>query len=103
MSLQFIVHYGMHFVAPLGIAYLFYKNQLWRVYIIFLLAMLIDLDHLLADPIFDPNRCSVGFHILHSYVAIGFYVLMLFFNKTRIVGFALLWHIITDAVDCLWM
>lgn len=103
MSLQFIVHYGMHFIVPLGIAYLFYRNQLWQVFLIFLLAMLIDLDHLLAEPIFDPNRCSIGFHILHSYVAIGAYFILLFFKKTRIVGFALLWHILTDAVDCLWI
>lgn len=102
MSLQFFVHYGMHFIVPLGIAYLFYRNELWRVYLIFLLAMLIDLDHLLADPIFDPNRCSIGFHLLHSYVAIGIYVLLLFFKKTRVVGLALLWHILTDWVDCLW-
>tara|TARA_R110002072_G_scaffold199405_4_gene357037 strand:- start:12936 stop:13244 length:309 start_codon:yes stop_codon:yes gene_type:complete len=102
MSLQFFVHYGMHFIVPLGIAYLFYRNELWRVYLIFLLAMLIDLDHLLADPIFDPNRCSIGFHLLHSYVAIGIYVLLLFFKKTRMVGLALLWHILTDWVDCLW-
>jgi len=102
MSLQFVVHYGMHFIVPLGIAYLFYRNQLWRVYMIFLLAMLIDLDHLLADPIFDPNRCSVGFHLLHSYVAIGFYFVLLFFTKTRVIGFALLWHIFTDWVDCWW-
>ncbi|MCR9183538.1 MAG: DUF6122 family protein [Flavobacteriaceae bacterium] len=102
MSLQFVVHYGMHFIVPLGIAYLFYRNVLWRVYLIFLLAMLIDLDHLLADPIFDPNRCSIGFHILHSYVAIGVYFLLLFFKKTRVVGLALLWHILTDWVDCLW-
>lgn len=102
MSLQFFVHYGMHFLVPLGIAYLFYRNELWRVYLIFLLAMLIDLDHLLADPIFDPNRCSIGFHLLHSYVAIGIYVLLLFFKKTRVVGLALLWHILTDWVDCLW-
>ncbi len=102
MSLQFIVHYGMHFLVPLGFAYLFYRNELWWVYILFLLAMLIDLDHLLADPIFDPNRCSIGFHLLHSYVAIGVYVLFLFFRKTRVIGFALLWHILTDWVDCLW-
>lgn len=102
MSLQFVVHYGMHLLVPLGIAYLFYRNELWRVYLIFLLAMLIDLDHLLADPIFDPNRCSIGFHLLHSYVAIGIYVLLLFFKKTRVVGLALLWHILTDWVDCLW-
>lgn len=102
MSLQFVVHYGMHFIVPLGITFLFYRNKLWKVYFIFLLAMLIDLDHLLADPIFDPNRCSIGFHPLHSYIAIAAYVGMLFFNKTRIIGLALLWHILTDWVDCWW-
>lgn len=102
MSLQFLVHYGMHFIAPLGIAFLFYRKKLWKVYFIFLLAMLIDLDHLLADPIFDPNRCSIGFHPLHSYIAIAVYVGMLFFNRTRIIGLALLWHILTDWVDCWW-
>lgn len=102
MSLQFVVHYGMHFIVPLGIAYLFFKSKIWKVYLIFLLAMLIDLDHLLADPIFDPNRCSVGFHPLHSYLAIAVYVVMLFFKKTRIIGLALLWHILTDWVDCWW-
>lgn len=103
MSLQFFVHYGMHFLIPLGIALFFFRQSYLKVYLIFLLAMLIDLDHLLADPIFDPNRCSIGFHLLHSYVAIGVYCLLLFFSKTRIIGLALLWHIFTDALDCLWI
>ena len=38
--------------------------------------MLIDLDHLLATPIFDPARCSIGFHPLHSYYAIGVYFIL---------------------------
>ena len=29
--------------------------------------MLVDLDHLFADPIYDPDRCSIGFHPLHQY------------------------------------
>jgi len=103
MSLQFLVHYGMHFLVPLGIAFLFFRDRPWKVYLIFLLAMAIDLDHLLADPIFDPNRCSVGYHLLHSYMAIAVYFGMLFFTKTRIIGLALLWHILTDWVDCWWM
>lgn len=102
MSLQFVVHYGMHFLIPLGIAFLFFKDRPWRVYLIFLLAMAIDLDHLLADPIFDPNRCSIGFHLLHSYIAIAVYFALLFFTKTRVIGLALLCHILTDWVDCWW-
>lgn len=103
MSLQFIVHYGMHFLVPLVIARLFFKNRILTVYVIFLMAMAIDLDHLLANPIFDSERCSIGFHLLHSFPAIGVYFLMLFITKTRLIGLALLWHIFTDWIDCLWM
>jgi len=57
----------------------------------------------LANPIFDPNRCSIDFHPLHSYGAIVVYFLFLFFKKTRIFGIALLIHIIADIVDCLFI
>lgn len=65
--------------------------------------MLVDLDHLLADPIFDPNRCSIGFHPLHSGLAIGVYIVMLLFPKVRIVGIGLLIHMALDYMDCLMM
>jgi hypothetical protein len=64
--------------------------------------MLVDLDHLLATPIFNEYRCSIDFHPLHSYVAIGFYLLGLFFKKTRVLAIALLFHMFTDFVDCLF-
>lgn len=100
--MQAIIHYSLHFIFPGIIAYIFFKEDRKRVYIIFLLTMLIDLDHLLATPIFDPQRCSIGFHYLHSYPAIAVYVLMLFFKKTRIVATGLLLHIFTDVIDCAW-
>ena len=62
--------------------------------------MLVDTDHLLATPIFDANRCSIGFHPLHSYVAIGVYFIGTFFNKTRIISIGLLLHMLADFVDC---
>jgi len=85
---------------PILIAYIFYKNNWKKVYIILLLTMLIDLDHLLADPIFDPQRCSIGFHYLHSNIAIIAYVILLFFKKTRIMAIGLVMHIATDLLDC---
>jgi hypothetical protein len=100
--LRFCVHYGLHFVFPLLIALYFYRKKWKMVYLIFLAAMLIDLDHLLARPIFDPNRCSINFHPLHSYYAIAVYAGMLFFTKTRILGLGLLIHILADTADC-WM
>lgn len=66
--------------------------------------MLVDLDHLFAYPIFDPNRCSINFHFLHTYYAMAVYVLLLFFKKPfRIIGIGLLFHMLTDYIDCLMM
>jgi hypothetical protein len=100
MNLKFLIHYGLHFVVPLIISLLFFKKNWKFTYVVFLLSMLIDLDHLLANPIFEPNRCSINFHPLHSYIAIGFYVLGVFFKKTRILSLALLLHILADYIDC---
>jgi len=63
-------------------------------------AYLIDLDHLLSDPVFDPDRCSIGFHPLHSYYAVGLFALLVYFPKTRIIGIGLLIHIFVDMSDC---
>lgn len=95
-----IIHYGLHFIAPALIAYLFFRSNWKVVYLIFLLSMFVDLDHLLATPIFDNNRCSINFHPLHSYIAIGIYLIGLLFKKTRILCFALLFHMLTDTIDC---
>jgi len=70
---------------------------------VMLLGLLIDLDHLLADPVFDPNRCSVGFHPLHSWVAVASYVGLALHPRTRVLGVGLLIHIVLDLTDCWWM
>lgn len=62
--------------------------------------MLVDLDHLLASPIYDPARCSIGFHPLHSVVPIGVYCLLVIFPKTRYLGLGLVIHMLLDALDC---
>lgn len=95
-----MLHYGLHFVAPLFIALLFFRKKWIAVYLILLATMLVDLDHLLANPIFDPNRCSIGFHPLHGYMAFVVFVILLFFRKTRIVGIGLVLHMIADGLDC---
>ncbi|WP_109300417.1 DUF6122 family protein [Aquimarina sp. AU474] len=97
-----IIHYSLHLIIPLIVALIFFPKKWKEVYLIFLSTMLIDLDHLLADPIFDPNRCSIELHPLHTCYAIIGYGVLFFFKKTRIIGLALLWHIITDQLDC-WM
>ncbi len=101
--LRFILHYGMHFLAPGIIAYLFFKQKWKKVWILFMLTMLVDLDHLIANPIFDATRCSLNYHPLHSYYAIAIYSLLLLSPKSRIIAIGLLFHMFTDFVDCLWI
>ena len=101
--LRFCLHYGIHFIIPILIGFLFFKKNKLRAIIILLSAIVIDIDHLLANPIFDPNRCSINFHPLHTFWAIGVYVILLFPKKTRIFGIALLLHIFADWVDCLFI
>ncbi len=97
---RFLIHYGIHFLVPVLIGFLFFKEQRMRAILIMLACILIDLDHLLAIPVFDPTRCSIDFHPLHSYWAILLYILLFIFNRTRILGLGLLIHIAADLADC---
>lgn len=66
--------------------------------------MLVDLDHLLADPIFDPDRCSIGFHPLHTHWAILAYLILFFVSRNQaiqIISIGLLFHMLTDTIDCI--
>ena len=67
-----------------------------------ILTMIVDLDHLLADPIYQADRCSINFHPLHSYYAISVYLIMAFLQRPlNIIGIGLLLHMLTDFSDCL--
>ena len=102
--MQTFIHYFLHFGFPFIIAYLFFKNNWKNVYLILIATMLVDLDHLVSTPIFQPNRCSFGFHFFHSYFAMIGYVILLFFKKPyHIIGIGLLLHMLTDLIDCLFM
>ena len=100
MTLKFLIHYGLHFIFPAIIAFLFFKNNWKKVYLIFIATMFVDIDHLLATPIFDSNRCSIGYHPLHSYFALVIYFIGTLFKKTRIISIGLLLHMLADFVDC---
>ena len=62
--------------------------------------MLVDVDHLLATPIYDPLRCSINFHPLHGFLPIGLYALLSLWPPSRLVGLGLLIHMALDSVDC---
>ena len=93
-------HLALHFLAPLLIAFLFFREN-WKLsYLVMMATMLVDLDHLLASPIYDVNRCSIGFHPLHKYWFIALYLTMSFYPKTRLIGVGLIIHMALDALDC---
>ena len=95
-----VIHYFFHLIFPAFIAFWFYKKEWRKTYLLFLLTMAVDVDHLFALPIFDPCRCSINFHPLHSFPEIGVYFILLLFPKSRIISIGLLLHMATDGLDC---
>lgn len=98
-----IAHLLLHFIVPGAAARWAYPEKWKKAWLIMMATMLIDLDHLLADPIYDPNRCGIGFHPLHTYAAVLVYMLLAVLPKTRLVGLGLLIHMALDGLDCVWM
>jgi hypothetical protein len=98
-----VFHLVLHVVVPGAVAWLFFRERWKKAWLIMVATMLVDLDHLLADPIYDPGRCSIGFHPLHAWPAIGAYVLLTIPPKTRLVGLGLVIHMALDGLDCLMM
>lgn len=100
--LQPVIHYGGHILLPFAIAGLFWRKRWWQTGLVILAANIIDIDHLLASPIFDPGRCSIGFHPLHSaYAAIGYSVLLVIPRWwMRAFASGCLLHLVVDAGDC---
>ena len=98
--LRFLLHYGIHLLLPVAVGLMFYKEYRIKAILILLAGIVLDVDHLVTDPIFDPNRCSINFHPLHSYWAIAAYVSLLFYSKTRMFGVAFLIHMLADSTDC---
>mgnify|MGYP003543681075 FL=1 len=100
--LQPLVHYSFHLLLPGLLCWLFSRKEWKKAWMIMIATMLVDADHLLANPIFDPDRCSIGQHPLHSPYAIVLYFILLYFPKTRIIAVGLLLHMFTDFQDCIW-
>lgn len=100
MSIRSIIHLLLHFAVPAIVALLWFRAHWRRASLIMVSTMMVDLDHLLAHPIYDPDRCSIGFHPLHSWPAILVYGLLLLPAKTRLAGIGLLIHMALDSIDC---
>jgi len=95
-----LLHLGLHAAVPGAVALLAFRPNWKRAWLVMFSTMLVDLDHLLADPIYDPDRCGIGFHPLHSYPAIAAYALLLVPRVTRLIASGLVIHMALDALDC---
>lgn len=95
-----ILHLFLHVAIPLGVSVLFFGTGWIRPFLLMQISWLIDLDHLLATPVYAPDRCSIGFHPLHTTPAAALYVGMLAWQRTRLVAAGLCIHLLLDLIDC---
>lgn len=96
------IHLVLHVLVPGMVATAFFRHRWRRAALIMLATMVVDLDHLLADPIYSPGRCSIGYHPLHSLPMLLVYPGLALTGPTRLVGIGLVIHMVLDAGDCVW-
>jgi hypothetical protein len=100
MTPSSVIHLALHGVVPVLVAWVCFRNQWLRAALIMIATMIVDVDHLLAHPLYDPQRCSIGFHPLHTVPAIAIYALLVAPKQTRLIGIGLLIHMALDGIDC---
>lgn len=100
MTLAGAIHLLLHAAVPAAVALLWFRERALRAWLWMMAGMVVDLDHLLAVPVYDPGRCSIGFHPLHQPLPILFYAVLAAVPRTRLFGIGLLIHMALDAGDC---
>jgi Family of unknown function (DUF6122) len=95
-----MLHLFLHALVPAIIALCFFPKRVAPAFVIMMLTMAVDLDHLLADPIYDPQRCSINFHPLHKPLPVLAYAAMTLHPLTRLAGLGLTSHMALDSIDC---
>lgn len=98
-----VLHIAAHFLVPAALSRCWPRGRRLRAWGVMVATMAVDLDHLLADPVYDPDRLSLGFHPLHAWALQPVYVLLALWPRTRLVGVGLVSHMALDGLDGLWM
>ena len=112
-----MLHTALHFLIPALLAAAIDRKRWLRTWLILIGTMAVDVDHLLAVPVYDPERCSIGFHPLHTTPAIIAYGVLLIGpwvacrvawcreqsrgRVVQLVGLGLIVHMVLDGIDCL--
>ena len=109
------LHIVLHFVVPVAVALVFYRKRWMSTALILVATMIVDLDHLLANPVYDPGRCSIGFHPLHTALPLVVYGILFLLpliakqvgiherrgiRTLHVIGLGLLIHMALDWSDC---
>lgn len=102
---DWVVHFVSN-VVLLGVIYFFdvsSREDFFAIALSVLASNFIDVDHLLASPIYDPARCSINFHPLHSWYFFPVYAALLFVRSRRVQYFsvAVFLHLALDWLWCL--
>lgn len=111
-----MLHLFLHVAVPALLAAVIDRDRWLSTWLILVGTMAVDLDHLLANPIYDPDRCSIGFHPLHGTPAIALYALLLVgppvvqrlgragswggWRLLHLSGLGLMVHMVLDGIDC---
>ncbi len=94
-------HLALHFIIPAILAAVFFPRAWKKSFLLMAATMIVDLDHLLATPVYDAMRCSIGFHPLHQLLPIAGYALLVLHPITRLIGLGLVIHMSLDSIDCI--
>jgi len=103
---RIVFHLALHVLVPAALAHGVYRKDRVLAFGVMMLTMAVDLDHLLAVPVFDPCRCSLGFHPLHNTIPVVLYACLAVLQRHRItrwIGQGLIIHMALDGIDCLMM
>ncbi|GAB6195132.1 DUF6122 family protein [Lysobacter xanthus] len=103
LGLRAALHLVLHALVPLAVALAWPRVRWWRAWPWLLAGWAIDVDHLLADPVYAPGRCSIGFHPLHTWPAMLVYAALLVPRRTRLLAVGLWIHMALDTLDCALM
>lgn len=113
-----MIHIVLHVVVPLLVASVFYRSRGKSAALIMIATMVVDADHLLADPVYDPARFSIGFHPLHTLPAVVIYATLFLLplvvkrdvgsdglhptaRALHLIGLGLVIHMALDWIDCM--
>lgn len=113
-----MLHIALHVIVPVLVALAFFRRRWKHAAMLLVGTMVVDVDHLLADPIYDPERCSIGFHPLHTVFPIVLFAVLALLPwvigrsvaaprwksalpTVHLVGLGLLIHMALDWGDCL--